>query len=61
MTINISYIERDIDKVELDRLNQIFDQHTVDNGALLEKVERFGFVAEDKGEWIGCSSNLYFF
>jgi ribosomal protein S18 acetylase RimI-like enzyme len=54
----ISIVEREMTPVEFARMNAGFDEHTLDNGVVLQSSERMGFVALDGDEFIGCVSGL---
>lgn len=54
----IKLIKRDITTDELDRVHRGFDNHAIDNGVAVQSSVRYGFVAQDKHEFIGCSSGL---
>ena len=43
---------------EFARMNAGFDRHTVAHGNPVSADERYGFVAEDAGRFVGCSSGL---
>lgn len=55
---NIEIINRDITSRELNRVHTGFDEHTIENEVIVQSSIRFGYVAEDKHKFIGCSSGL---
>jgi len=56
-TINI--VERDMTTPELERMYAGFDEHAIDNGVIPQNNHRrFGFVAMDSENFIGCVSGL---
>jgi ribosomal protein S18 acetylase RimI-like enzyme len=55
-TINI--IERDMTLSELERMNAGFDKYAIDNGVIPQVAQRFGYVAMDGENFIGCVSGL---
>lgn len=54
----IKFEFREMTKEEFKREQTAFDEHGSEFGNPPEKQERFGFVATDKGKFIGCSSGL---
>jgi len=55
-TINI--IERDMTPSEVKRMNAGFNENTIDNGVIPQGNQRFGYVAMDGENFIGCVSGL---
>lgn len=55
-TTNI--IERDMTPSELDLMNLGFDKNTIDHGVISQSTQRFGYVAMDGVNFIGCVSGL---
>ena len=54
----ISIVEREMAPVEFARMNVGFDEHTLDNGVVIQSSERMGFVALDGDAFVGCVSGL---
>ena len=54
----IVVVEREMTGEEFARMNAGFDRHTVAHGNPVVADERHGFVAEDAGRFVGCSSGL---
>lgn len=55
---DVQYINRPMSDEEFNRMNEAFDELSVENHSPIEKDERLGFVATDKSRFIGCSSGL---
>ena len=56
--VEITLIEREMTEEELARMNDGFNEHTIENGNPLESAERFGYVAFAGDSFAGCSSGL---
>lgn len=54
----IQIINREMTSEEFDRMKAGFDEHTLEQGAEIQDADRFGFVAMDGTQFIGCSSCL---
>ncbi|MEM7125605.1 MAG: GNAT family N-acetyltransferase [Chloroflexota bacterium] len=53
-------IERAMSDAEFARMNAGFDEHALEHGNPLEESERYGFVALNGAEFVGCSSCLVY-
>ena len=56
--VDISIVEREMTATELDQMNAGFDENSVDHDVAVQTSERFGYVAVDGDQFIGCSSGL---
>ena len=43
---------------EFARMNQGFDEHSLENDVTVQEADRFGFVAVNDESFVGCSSGL---
>ena len=55
---DIDLVEREMTDAEFTRMNEGFSEHTIQHCNPIETQERFGFVALNQGEFIGCSTGL---
>ena len=55
---NIIFQKRDLTTKEYLRIKDGFNENALENGAAVQKSERFGYVAMHKEKLIGCSSGL---
>ena len=56
--INILYVEREMSDAEFARMNEGFNEHTLEHGNPVQTNERHGFVCMDGDRFVGCSSGL---
>ena len=54
----ISIVNREMTSEEFTRMKSGFDEHTLEHGAEIQSSDRFGFVALNGSNFIGCSSGL---
>lgn len=54
----LSVSERPMTEAEFARMNMGFEAHTIAHGNPVQVAERFGFVAQQKNAFVGCSSGL---
>lgn len=54
----IEIVERDMTSLELERMNTGFEKNAIDNGVIPQGDKRFGYVAMDGENFIGCVSGL---
>ena len=54
----ITFEFRDMTDSEYKRELEAFDEHSAEFGNPPDAQERFGYVATDKGKFVGCSSGL---
>jgi ribosomal protein S18 acetylase RimI-like enzyme len=54
----IEIIEREMTPSEIERMNEGFDEHALDNNVIPQGDQRFGYVAMDGEKFIGCVSGL---
>ena len=54
----IKVLNREMTPEELKRMYRGFDEHTIENGVIVQSSDRFSYTAEKDGQFIGCSSGL---
>jgi ribosomal protein S18 acetylase RimI-like enzyme len=55
----VTIVERDMTPLELERMTAGFDENAIDNGVIPQNThKRFGYVAMDGEDFIGCVSGL---
>jgi len=55
---DIQIVNREMKAAEFERMKAGFDEHTLENGVQIQSADRFGYVAVEGNEFIGCSSGL---
>lgn len=55
---DIRILNREMSPKEFTRMKTGFDEHTLEHGVEIQTADRFGFVAMDGAQFIGCSSCL---
>ncbi|MEM8522997.1 MAG: GNAT family N-acetyltransferase [Bacteroidota bacterium] len=58
MSKTIKIFNREMTPVELQRMRDGFDEHTIDNGVEVQSADRFSFTAVLGDQFVGCSSGL---
>lgn len=54
----IQISNREMTPAEFARMKAGFDEHTIDNGVLVQEADRFTYVAVAEDHFIGCASGL---
>ncbi|MEL6632602.1 MAG: GNAT family N-acetyltransferase [Bacteroidota bacterium] len=54
----IEILNRELTDHEFSRMKEGFDEHTLDNGVMVQEADRFTFVAEKKTIFVGTASGL---
>ena len=56
----VKIVYRKLSSTESNRIDKGFDELSIEEGVELESTEKFSFVAEKEGRFIGCSSGFAF-
>lgn len=54
----IQILNREMTPAEFDRMKTGFDEHTIDNGVLVQEADRYTYVAATDNQFVGCASGL---
>jgi GNAT superfamily N-acetyltransferase len=54
----IQFFDREMTEAEFARMNAGFDEHTIEHGNPIQTSDRYGCVAMDGEDFIGCASGL---
>lgn len=54
----INIVQREMTEAEFARMKAGFDEHTISHGVAIQSADRYGFVAHNGEQFIGCSSGL---